>query len=128
MGLVVCGFAIFALVDVQKLTDLVEAVDQNNSFPVFKTAAAILIIVCIFVIIVTFFGCCGALKVIKIYLFQRKAKISQNSLAPIQFQFDRIAWLGKLILLKIIVNIENHGAISDNHKDDRFKSAIKRTF
>jgi hypothetical protein len=63
MALIVCGFGIFALVDVQELSNLIAEVDKDSTFGLYKSAAVILIVVSILVMIVTFFGCCGALKV-----------------------------------------------------------------
>ena len=59
----VCGFGIFALVDGEALSDLVESADGDVTINVYTTSALMLIIVSVFVIFVTFFGCCGAIKV-----------------------------------------------------------------
>eukprot|EP00095_Tigriopus_kingsejongensis_P002024 maker-scaffold1627_size33010-snap-gene-0.10 protein:Tk02024 transcript:maker-scaffold1627_size33010-snap-gene-0.10-mRNA-1 annotation:"tetraspanin-18" len=62
MALVVCAFGIYALIDGQAVTALVESADESLSINVYTTAAIILIVVSVIVIIVTFLGCCGALK------------------------------------------------------------------
>ena len=66
MGCVVLGIGIFAIVNGAALMDLVDeansALDSNLSLSVFTTAAIILIVVSVFVVIVAFFGCCGAIK------------------------------------------------------------------
>lgn len=62
MALIVCGFGIFALVDVKQLTELVDAVDKDSGFGIIRTGAVILVIVSAIIVLVTFFGCCGALK------------------------------------------------------------------
>lgn len=66
MGCIVLGFGIFALVDGQALTDLVsigaEAIGENVSITIYSSAAIILIVVSVCVIIISFFGCCGAIK------------------------------------------------------------------
>ena len=63
MGCIVFGFGIFALVDGEALSDLVESSGQGITINIYTTAAILLIVVSVFIIIVTFFGCCGALKV-----------------------------------------------------------------
>ena len=62
MGCVVLGIGIFALVDGAALVDLVDNSGTDVSVTIFTSAPIILIIVSVFVIIVTFFGCCGAIK------------------------------------------------------------------
>jgi len=66
MGCVVLGIGIFAIVNGAALMDLVDeantALDKDLTLNVFTSAAIILIVVSVFVVIVTFFGCCGAIK------------------------------------------------------------------
>lgn len=66
MGCVVLGFGIYALVDGESLSNLVsigaEQLDENISITVYTSAAIILIVVSVFVVVVSFFGCCGAIK------------------------------------------------------------------
>lgn len=62
MGCVVLGIGIFALVDGQALVDILENSGGDVTLTVFTSAAVILIVVSIFVVILTFFGCCGAIK------------------------------------------------------------------
>lgn len=66
MGCVVLGIGIFAIVNGAALMDLVDeantALESNLTLNVFTSAAIILIVVSVFVVIVTFFGCCGAIK------------------------------------------------------------------
>ena len=66
MGCAVLGVGIFALVDGQALMDLInsanEALDKDINLNIFTSAAIILIAVAVFVVIVAFFGCCGAIK------------------------------------------------------------------
>lgn len=59
-GCVVLGIAIYAMVDGAALVDLLDGSDVN--IPVFTSAAIILIVVSVFIVILTFFGCCGAIK------------------------------------------------------------------
>ena len=56
----VLGIAIYAMVDGAALVDLLDGSDVN--IPVFTSAAIILIVVSVFIVILTFFGCCGAIK------------------------------------------------------------------
>lgn len=63
MAFVVCGFGIFALVDGQSFTDLLDKVDDDSSIDLYVSAAVILVAISVIVIIITFFGCCGAIKV-----------------------------------------------------------------
>jgi hypothetical protein len=62
MGCVVLGIGIFAMVDGAALVDLVNNSGTDVSITIFTSAPIILIVVSVFVIIVTFFGCCGAIK------------------------------------------------------------------
>ena len=62
MGCAVLGIGIYALVDGADLVDIVESADADVSLKVFTSAAIILIVVSVFVVILTFFGCCGAIK------------------------------------------------------------------
>ena len=61
MGCVVLGVGIYALVDGQALMDLVNT-QTDVTLTVFTSAAYILIAVSVLVVIVSFFGCCGAIK------------------------------------------------------------------
>ena len=63
MGCIVLGFGIFALVDGEALSDLVESSGHGITINIYTTAAIMLIVVSLIVIIITFFGCCGAIKV-----------------------------------------------------------------
>ena len=56
------GIGIYALVDGADLVDIVESADADVNLKVFTSAAIILIVVSVFVVILTFFGCCGAIK------------------------------------------------------------------
>ena len=62
MGCAVLGIGIYALVDGADLVDIVESADPDVNLKVFTSAAIILIVVSVFVVILTFFGCCGAIK------------------------------------------------------------------
>ncbi len=62
MGCVVLGIGIFAMVDGAALVDLVNNSGTDVSVTIFTSAPIILIVVSVFVIIITFFGCCGAIK------------------------------------------------------------------
>ena len=62
VGCAVLGIGIYALVDGADLVDIVESADADVSLKVFTSAAIILIVVSVFVVILTFFGCCGAIK------------------------------------------------------------------
>jgi len=62
VGCAVLGIGIYALVDGADLVDIVESADPDVSLKVFTSAAIILIVVSVFVVILTFFGCCGAIK------------------------------------------------------------------
>lgn len=61
MGCVALGIGIYALVDGQALVDLVEN-SSDLTLNVYTTAAILFIVVSVMVVIVTFFGCCGAIK------------------------------------------------------------------
>ena len=66
MGCVVLGIGIFAIVNGAALMDLVDKANdtlgKDLTLSVFTSAAIILIVVSVFVVIVAFFGCCGAIK------------------------------------------------------------------
>ena len=62
IGCVVLGIGIYALVDGASLVDLVENSGVDVTVQVYTSAAIILIVVAVFVVILTFFGCCGAIK------------------------------------------------------------------
>ena len=62
VGCAVLGIGIYALVDGADLVDIVESADADVNLKVFTSAAIILIVVSVFVVILTFFGCCGAIK------------------------------------------------------------------
>jgi len=62
IGCVVLGIGIYALVDGAALVDLVNQSGVDVTIQVYTSAAIILIVVAVFVVILTFFGCCGAIK------------------------------------------------------------------
>lgn len=62
MAVIVCAFGIYALVDGKAVSDLVESADSSLSVNIYTTAAIVLIVVSALVILVTFLGCCGAIK------------------------------------------------------------------
>jgi len=65
MALVVMIIAIVAKADAGTITDLLKAVDDDkgSSIPLYSTAVIILVVVSALVMLVTFLGCCGALRV-----------------------------------------------------------------
>ena len=63
MALVVLAFGIYALVDGASFADLVNAASPDASVNLYDTAVILIIIVATFIMIVSFFGCCGAWKV-----------------------------------------------------------------
>jgi len=63
IGCVVLGLGIYALVDGASLVDLVEQSEIGDiNITAFTSAAYIFIVVAVFVVVLTFFGCCGAIK------------------------------------------------------------------
>jgi len=64
IGCVVLGLGIYALVDGASLVNLVDesGVGDDINITAFTSAAYIFIVVAVFVVILTFFGCCGAIK------------------------------------------------------------------
>lgn len=64
IGCVVLGLGIYALVDGASLVSLVDQSEVGDSIDItaFTSAAYIFIVVAVFVVILTFFGCCGAIK------------------------------------------------------------------
>jgi len=64
IGCVVLGLGIYALVDGASLVSLVDqsGVGGDVNITAFTSAAYIFIVVAVFVVILTFFGCCGAIK------------------------------------------------------------------
>lgn len=58
----VLGIGIYALVDGASLVDIVNNSGADISIQVYTSGAIILIAVSVFVVILTFFGCCGAIK------------------------------------------------------------------
>ena len=64
IGCVVLGLGIYALVDGASLVTLVDksGVGDDMNITAFTSAAYIFIVVAVFVVILTFFGCCGAIK------------------------------------------------------------------
>jgi len=64
IGCVVLGLGIYALVDGASLVSLVDesGVSDDINITAFTSAAYIFIVVAVFVVILTFFGCCGAIK------------------------------------------------------------------
>merc|ERR1719491_498888 len=64
IGCVVLGLGIYALVDGASLVTLVDqsGVGPDVNITAFTAAAYIFIVVAVFVVILTFFGCCGAIK------------------------------------------------------------------
>lgn len=64
IGCVVLGLGIYALVDGASLVNLVNesGVEGDINITAFTSAAYIFIVVAVFVVILTFFGCCGAIK------------------------------------------------------------------
>ena len=66
MALVVLAFGIYALVDGAAFADLVNAASPDATVNLYDTAVVLIIIVATFIMVVAFFGCCGAWKVNKI--------------------------------------------------------------
>jgi len=64
IGCVVLGLGIYALVDGASLVNLVNESGAGDDINItaFTSAAYIFIVVAVFVVILTFFGCCGAIK------------------------------------------------------------------
>ena len=66
-GCVVLGFSIYALVDGQTVSNLVEEgaedLGESISVDIYKSSAIILIIASSIIVITSFLGCCGAIKV-----------------------------------------------------------------
>jgi len=63
IGCVVLGLGIYALVDGASLVNLVdESGVEGLNITAFTSAAYIFIVVAVFVVVLTFFGCCGAIK------------------------------------------------------------------
>ena len=62
VGCVVLGAGIFALIDSSSLIALVEQSSEEVDIQAFVSAVYIFIAIAIFVIILAFFGCCGAIK------------------------------------------------------------------
>jgi len=64
IGCVVLGLGIYALVDGASLVSLVDQSGAGDDINItaFTSAAYIFIVVAVFVVILTFFGCCGAIK------------------------------------------------------------------
>ena len=62
IGCVVLGIGIYALVDGKDLVDIVNNSGADVTIEIYTSAAIILIVVSVFVVILTFFGCCGAIK------------------------------------------------------------------
>ena len=69
MGIVVFGFSVAVLIKGGTVNDLLEASGENVSINIYTSAAIMLIVISAFVIVITFFGCCGAIKVILILNF-----------------------------------------------------------
>merc|ERR1712241_957914 len=65
-GCVVLGFSIYALVDGQTVSNLVEEgaedLGESISVDIYKSSAIILIIASSIIVITSFLGCCGAIK------------------------------------------------------------------
>ena len=61
IGCVVFGLGIYALVDSASLVTLVDKIGVGDDINI-TSAAYIFIVVAVFVVILTFFGCCGAIK------------------------------------------------------------------
>lgn len=62
IGCVVLGIGIYALVDGESLVNIVNNSGADITIQVYTSAAVILITVSVFIVILTFFGCCGAIK------------------------------------------------------------------
>ena len=64
----VLGFSIYALVDGQTVSNLVEEgaedLGESISVDIYKSSAIILIVASSIIVITSFLGCCGAIKVI----------------------------------------------------------------
>lgn len=61
MGCIVLGFGIYVLAAGQDIAKLIKE-GEGEEIALYSSAAILLIILSLFVIMVTFFGCCGALK------------------------------------------------------------------
>ena len=57
------GVGIYALVDGEGLSDFLDALDIDEDLNIIYLASIFIIVVASFVLLITFLGCCGALKV-----------------------------------------------------------------
>ena len=62
MGIVVLGFGAYVLVTGSDIVDLIDA-SGEGSIKIYSSAAILLIVIACAVVLVTFFGCCGAWNV-----------------------------------------------------------------
>jgi len=62
LGVVVLGFGAYVLITGNDLVSLIDATDAD-SIKIYGSAAILLIVIACAVVLVTFFGCCGAWKV-----------------------------------------------------------------
>ena len=81
------GFSIYALVDGQTVSNLVEEgaedLGESISVDIYKSSAIILIIASSIIVITSFLGCCGAIKV-RLSFFIYKTQCVRAFSNPIQ--------------------------------------------
>ena len=72
------GVGIYALVDGEGLSDFLDALEIEEELNIIYLASIFIIVVSSFVLLITFLGCCGALKVSAFSTLQANTK--ENSL------------------------------------------------
>jgi len=62
LGVACLGVSIFALVDGSALQDLLSSIDDSISIQIYSAAAIVVIVFSSVVVLISFLGCCGAIK------------------------------------------------------------------
>ena len=82
------GFSIYALVDGQTVSNLVEEgaedLGESISVDIYRSSAIILIVASSIIVITSFLGCCGAIKV---RITQNIGKVKPRNIPPCATQF-----------------------------------------
>ncbi len=77
LGVAALGIGIFALVDGDALNDFLSVIDDSLEVNVIYAAAVLDIVISSIIVLITFLGCCGAIKVRHKGMSQFRIRISR---------------------------------------------------
>jgi hypothetical protein len=97
LGVTALGFSIFAYVDGDVLQELIDLADVDWSVHIYGSTAILFMIASSIVIVISFLGCCGAIKVLTQLSSFESRNSSQN------FFMENKCFLGLFIIIMVAI-------------------------